>query len=151
MCISLSSLIFFHYSDISDCIRNLHVEVKNNTRKTQKMKVHFDNENSNCSTDFKIKICNKQAGPRLMHGDLGTGLSNGMQIRIKNDFYDAEDKRKAKGSLREKPLDLPEFEKPQSQRIVVSPEYNKSRLDIQDYEKELNHKAQVLLKMTRIH
>lgn len=139
---SFKIFIFFLYSDISESIRNLRVEVRNDRKnfKTQK-KVQFNTRNNNSVCDMRIQVDKEKAG--FPHPHNKNGHDRKLKVSFNGIGCEANFKKNGCGMLVEKPLDGPSLSKEQSMKIVVSPEYNKSRRDIQFYEEELNSKAKV--------
>ncbi|XP_061189883.1 mRNA export factor GLE1-like [Saccostrea echinata] len=118
-------------SEMSESFRNLKVQIQNKVKKPNKAKVQFTTENHHPVSDMTIQVSNKRADP--MYGDTNRNAGK-IKISFRNDL--CKDNHKKKGRLTEKPLDLPCVDKAASEKILVSPEYNKSRRGIQDYEEE---------------
>lgn len=135
-------------SDISESIRNLRVEVRNDRKnfKTQK-KVQFNTRNNNSVCDMRIQVDKEKAG--FPHPHNKNGHDRKLKVSFNGSGCEANFKKNGCGMLVEKPLDGPSLSKEQSMKIVVSPEYNKSRRDIQFYEEELNSKAKMKLEQRR--
>ncbi|XP_052717759.1 mRNA export factor GLE1-like [Crassostrea angulata] len=135
-------------SDISESIRNLRVEVtcRNDKRKTQK-KVQFTTRNNSLVHDMRIQVDKEKAGFPDPHNK--NGHDRNLKISFNGSGGEANFKKNGCGMLIEKPLDRPSLSKEQTRKIVVSPEYNKSRRDIQFYEEELNSKAKMKLEQKR--
>lgn len=135
-------------SDISESIRNLRVEVtcRNDKRKTQK-KVQFTTRNNSLVHDMRIQVDKEKAGFPDPHNK--NGHDRNLKISFNGSGGEANFKKNGCGMLIEKPLDRPSLSKEQTRKIVVSPEYNKSRRDIQFYEEELNSKSKMKLEQKR--
>lgn len=135
-------IICFLFSDISESIRNLRVEItcRNDKRKTQK-KVQFNTRNNNSICDMRIQVDKEKAG--FPHPHNKNGQDRNLTIGFNGSECESNFKKNGCGMLVEKPLDRPSLSKEQTRKIVVSLEYNKSRRDIQYYEEELNSKAKV--------
>lgn len=128
-------------SDISESIRDLRVEVRNDKRKIQK-KVQFNTGHKN-----SIQVGKEKA--EFPHPHSKNGQDWNLTISLDVSPCEANFKKNECGMLVEKPLDRPSLSKEQSRVIVVSPEYNKSRRDIHYYEEELNSKAKIKLEQKR--
>lgn len=135
-------------SDISESIRNLRVEVtcRNDKRKTLK-KVQFTTRNNSLVHDMRIQVDKEKAGFPDPHNK--NGHDRNLKISFNGSGGEANFKKNGCGMLIEKPLDRPSLSKEQTRKIVVSPEYNKSRRDIQFYEEELNSKSKMKLEQKR--
>ncbi|XP_062587999.1 mRNA export factor GLE1-like [Saccostrea cucullata] len=118
-------------SDISESIRNLKVQIKNKVRKPNKAKVQFTTKNHPSVSDMTIQVSNRRSDPTYADTKRNAGQ---IKVSFSNDL--CKDNHKKKGRLTEKPLDLPSVDKAASEKFIVSPEYNRSRRGIQDYEEE---------------
>lgn len=105
------------------------------------MKVQFTTRNNSLVHDMRIQVDKEKAGFPDPHNK--NGHDKNLKISFNGSGGEANFKKNGCGMLIEKPLDRPSLSKEQTRKIVVSPEYNKSRRDIQFYEEELNSKSKV--------